>query len=290
MVTDNLYNALFFVSTTGVVVIDAPPTIGHHLAYAIGNTTHLPVTHFVYSHAHSDHVGAAFIFEGAIFIGQAHTKELLSISPRPNQPIPDITFSDSYTLHQDNQTIELSYKGPNHEPGNIFIYAPEQKVLMVVDIIFPGWVPFAYLGEAEFVAGFIIAHDQILEYEFDHFVGGHLTRSGNRSDVLLQREYVMDLKTNCAHAIALSALPPNATNPISAQAIEQAVDLADPHNTQALLKIYLDDVSAYCNNVTLQKWQGRLPAVDVYGQENSFAMVSSLRIDFDMLGPFGVAG
>jgi glyoxylase-like metal-dependent hydrolase (beta-lactamase superfamily II) len=290
MVSDGLYNSMFFVSTTGVVVVDAPPTIGHNLAYAIGNTTHLPVTHFVYSHAHSDHVGAAYLFKDATRIGHAYTKEILSISPRPNQPPPDVTFMDSYTLHQDNQTIELSYKGPNHEPGNIFIYAPKQKVLMLVDIVFPGWVPFAFLGEAEFVPGFIIAHDQILEYDFDHFVGGHVTRAGNRTDVLVQREYVTDLKANCANAIALSALPLNTTNTISIEALEPAVYTANPNNSAALFKIYLDDVAAYCNNVTLQKWQGRLPAADVWGPENSLAMVTSLRIDFDVLGPFGVTG
>jgi hypothetical protein len=29
----------------------------------------------------------------------------------------------------------------HHEPGNIFIYAPAQRVL-VVDVVFPGWMPW----------------------------------------------------------------------------------------------------------------------------------------------------
>jgi hypothetical protein len=40
--------------------------------------------------------------------------------------------------------------GTNHLPGNIFIYAAtKQRVLMLVDIVFPGWVPFPYLAIAK---------------------------------------------------------------------------------------------------------------------------------------------
>ncbi|KAH8896569.1 Metallo-hydrolase/oxidoreductase, partial [Thozetella sp. PMI_491] len=201
MVTENQYNSLFFVSTQGVIVVDAPPTTAHKILYAIGNITSKPITHFIYSHAHSDHAGGAYLFGKATRIAHAHTKELLTAVPSPNQPLPDIIFHDKYTLRVGNQTLELSYKGPNHEPGNIFIYAPKQKVLMLVDVVFPGWAPFAYLAQAQDIPGFIEAHDQILEYDFDHFVGGHLTRSGNRTDVLVQRDYIKDLKTNCANAI-----------------------------------------------------------------------------------------
>ena len=68
-----------------------------------------------------------------------------------------------------NQTLELDYYGNNHLPGNIFIYAPKQRVLMLVDIVFPGWIPFAYLAIAKDTAGFIQAHDIALNnYDFDN--------------------------------------------------------------------------------------------------------------------------
>ncbi|MET8332109.1 hypothetical protein ABZV38_40495, partial [Streptomyces sp. NPDC005181] len=34
----------------------------------------------------------------------------------------------------------------NHSPDNIFIYAPAYATLMVVDVIYPGWVPFRNLA------------------------------------------------------------------------------------------------------------------------------------------------
>ncbi|KAL6788869.1 Metallo-hydrolase/oxidoreductase [Trichoderma sp. SZMC 28012] len=55
MITNNYYQAMALVSTEGVIMIDAPPSIGRNLLYAVGNITHLPITHQVYSHSHADH-------------------------------------------------------------------------------------------------------------------------------------------------------------------------------------------------------------------------------------------
>ena len=68
--------------------------------------------------------------------------ETISRNASTIPPIPNETFSNNYTLEIGNQTLQLEYYGYNHFPGNIFIYAPKQKVLMLVDIIFPEWVPF----------------------------------------------------------------------------------------------------------------------------------------------------
>jgi glyoxylase-like metal-dependent hydrolase (beta-lactamase superfamily II) len=291
MVTDGMYQALFLVSTESVIVVDAPPTIGANLLHAIKNTTDLPISHVVYSHAHADHIGAAYLY-GSHVVTVAHrmTAELLKgASPDKNRPAPTLTFDDCLKLKVHNQTLELAYLGSNHEPGNIFIYAPVQKILMLVDIVFPGWVPFGYLGEAQDVPGYIKAHDQILGYDFDHFVGGHLTRSGSRQDVIIQKEYIEDLRANCAEALVLSGLPSNASNPISVYNLIPNISAIDPGNPWATFKIYLEDLSNYCANVTNEKWLGLLGGADVYGFENAYQMIESLRIDFDILGPFGVS-
>ncbi|KAH8799482.1 beta-lactamase-like protein [Xylogone sp. PMI_703] len=291
MVTDGMYQAMFLVSTESVIVVDAPPTIGTNLVHAIKATTHLPISHVVYSHAHADHIGAAYLY-GSHVITIAHrmTAELLrDESVDKSRPAPTLTFDETFELHVHNQTLRLAYLGPNHEPGNIFIYAPKQKVLMLVDVVFPGWVPFAYLGEAQNVPGYIKAHDDILGYDFEHFVGGHLTRSGTRQDVITQKEYVEDLRNNCAQALALSGSPSNKTNPVSAETLIPEAYAADPGNPWATFKIYLDEVTNYCANVTNEKWLGRLGGADVYGYENAYQMLESLRIDYNELGPFGVS-
>lgn len=162
---------------------------------------------------------------------------------------------------------------------------------MLVDIVYPGWVPFDALGESQNIPGFIKAHDQILEYHFDHFVGGHLNRAGTRQDVLNQQAYVRQLYNNCAEAIRLSGAPPNASNPLSIKTALAPVESADPGNSWALFEEYIEDlVASYCANKTTAQWLGRLAGADVYGQSNAVAMVESLRIDFGILGPYGVAG
>src|SRR5215212_8735122 len=207
-VTDGSYNTMFLVTDKGVVAVDAPPSIGKNYLKAIAEVTDKPVTYVIYSHAHIDHIGAAEIFpKNATFIAQQETAAELqrakSVARNASMvpSIPTVTFSKNYTLQIGNQTLKLDYCGVNHLPGNIFIYAPKQKVLMLVDIIFPGWIPFPYLAIAKDTAGFIKAHDIALDnYDFDTIVAGHLTRLGTRNDVIIQRELVSDLEKAAANA------------------------------------------------------------------------------------------
>ncbi|KAL9003610.1 MAG: hypothetical protein Q9188_003531 [Gyalolechia gomerana] len=197
-------------------------------------------------------------------------RKTLAQTKDPNRPAPDITFSEELNFTVCNQTLQLSYKGPNHEPGNIFIYAPLQKLLMLVDVVYPGWVPFDALAVSQNIPGWIQAHDQLLEYEFDHYVGGHLNKAGTRQDILIQREYVIQLFENCAEAIRLSAAPPNAWNPLSVQTALGPVQAANPGNPWAIFDVFLHDLTAgWCANKTTAAWLGRLAGVDVFTQSNA---------------------
>jgi glyoxylase-like metal-dependent hydrolase (beta-lactamase superfamily II) len=166
--------------------------MGNNLLFAIGNTTRLPVTHLVYSHLHTDHIGGASLFNAShpTIIAHEETLGLLaSVTPRdPHRPLPHITFKDKYTLRVGNQTLELSYHGPNHTPSNIFMYAPAQRVALLIDVIFPGWVPFAELAISDFIPGWTAAHDVLLTFDFDVFVPGHVGRLGTKHDVLQQKK------------------------------------------------------------------------------------------------------
>jgi len=63
-VTDGTYQAAFLTTPDGVVLFDAPPTIGHNLQRAIDEAAAASggsneVTHLIYSHHHADHTGAS---------------------------------------------------------------------------------------------------------------------------------------------------------------------------------------------------------------------------------------
>jgi glyoxylase-like metal-dependent hydrolase (beta-lactamase superfamily II) len=96
-VTDGVYQSMFVVTSSGVVVVDAPPSIGANLTKAIAEVTALPVTHMIYSHSHTDHIGSSTVFPDAIpIIAHEETKRLLVRSADPNRRIPTVTFSDTY--------------------------------------------------------------------------------------------------------------------------------------------------------------------------------------------------
>jgi glyoxylase-like metal-dependent hydrolase (beta-lactamase superfamily II) len=70
----------------------------------------------IYSHEHTDHIGAANLFpQDAVFIGHRETAALLVARGDPRRPVPSVTFDKSYTLTVGEQTLMLDYKGVNHE-------------------------------------------------------------------------------------------------------------------------------------------------------------------------------
>jgi glyoxylase-like metal-dependent hydrolase (beta-lactamase superfamily II) len=273
--TDGLYQMIFLVTAEGVVVVDAPPTIGNNILRAIASVTSARVTHAIYSHHHADHAGAMVLYEGARLVAQREVARLLRQAGDPNRPLPDVTFDDQLTLAVGEDRIELAYHGPNHSPGNIFTYLPAQRVLMLVDVVFPGWVPFAYLAESQNIPGWLEAPAQALAYPFQTFIGGHLTRLGTRDDVTIQQQYIADLKAAAANAI----------NTFNINTVYASVDDTNPW---AIFQGYLDGVAAQAANAVVPRWLDKLGGADVYTPSNAYELVESLRIDYGQLGPFGI--
>src|SRR5882757_9951897 len=104
-VTDGTYQAAFLTTTDGVVLFDAPPTIGHNLQRAIDEMTAADgvsnkVTHIVYSHHHADHLGGSSLFGRDVErVGHTETRRLLLRDNDPARPPPEETFQDKRTLN-----------------------------------------------------------------------------------------------------------------------------------------------------------------------------------------------
>ncbi len=278
-VTEGVYQVMFLTTGEGVIAVDAPPSIGENYLKAIAEVTDEPITYVIYSHSHADHIAGASMFPSdATYIAHEGTAAQLARSTPGREipfgtfvggspvPPPSITFLDSFTLNVGSQTLQLEYRGPVHEPGNIYIYAPKQKVLMLVDVVFPGWSPFKDLAVAEDVPAYVKAHDDILSFDFDTFIGGHLTRLGTRQDVETQREYVLDMQANAAKALQT----------VDFFAIAQDVGFVNPW---ALFDTYLGALADECTSLTLAKWTPRLAGVDVFTPSHCGKLIESLRID-----------
>ncbi len=277
--TDSFYTAMFLTTEAGVVLVDAPPTIGHNLLRAIGAVTRAngrpsQVTHLVYSHSHADHIGASSLLgSDVVRIGHSECRTLLLRDNDPNRPAPEVTFEDRYTLTAGGQTLELAFHGPNHTPDNIFIWAPGQQTLMLVDVIFPRWAPFKNVAVSQDIPGWIGAQDIAMSYPWHTLVAGHLGRLGTRGDAELQIAYVADLQAS-ARATLQNLNPAPFFNKYG-------------NNAWAIFKAYFDAASAQAAAPVTKKYLGKLAAADVFTFDNAFAVLESLRVDGGALGPFG---
>jgi glyoxylase-like metal-dependent hydrolase (beta-lactamase superfamily II) len=274
-VSDGFYQMMFLVTGDGVVAVDAPPTLGHNIRRAIRRVTVADVTHAVYSHSHGDHVGAMVIYENARLYAQEHAAQLLRRDADPNRPPPAETFAESMTLEVGNEVLQLDYHGPNHSPGNAFIYAPRHKTLMLVDVVFPGWAPFACLAVSQDIPAWLAAPAKALSYPFETFVGGHLNRLGTRADVEVHDEFIAELKAECERVIDTFDLA-------------RVFATSDPANPWAIFRNYFDGVCDEVSAALVPRWRERLGGVDVFADVNAFIMVESLRLDYGRLGPLGI--
>src|SRR5467141_3017727 len=175
-VTDGTYQAAFLTTSDGVVLFDAPPTIGHNLQRAIdeiaaANGVTNKVSHLIYSHHHADHGGASSLFDKNVTrIGHEETRRLLLRDNDPARPPNEETFQDHRTLEIGGERIDLAWFGANHSPDNIIIHLPDHDTLMLVDIVNPGWAPVYQSNLTEDVQGYINAPDTALDYSWKHFI------------------------------------------------------------------------------------------------------------------------
>ncbi len=267
LITDNAYQSMFLVHESGVVVIDAPPAFAAQITTAIAEVTDKPITHVVYSHSHRDHIGGTRALGGQpIIVAHAETERLLRRAADPERPLPTVTFSERHTLRVGGQVLELSYHGNGHQPGNIFIEAPAQRVLMVVDVVFPGWMPWRRFALAQDIQGHVAQVEEIARMDWETLVGGHVARTGTHADVEAQAEFNRDLKA--AAAAALTATKPG-----------EGLNPLDAGNPWAVFDDYIDRVARHCVNALTPKWSARLAAFDVYIWDQCYAMEQSLRIE-----------
>ena len=202
LITDGGFQAWAIVTERGVILVDVPEPLPFRpplqVVPAIAEITDKPITHLIYSHAHSDHIGGAGTvveaFPDVKIIAHKRTKEILVRANDPRRPVPHQAFEENLHLDIGGKRLELSYQDNIHQEGNIWVYAPGERILMVVDVIFPGWVPFQRLAVSEDIAGWLRGPDVALSFDFDVLIGGH-NRLGNRKDVLVQKQYMQDIMT-----------------------------------------------------------------------------------------------
>ncbi|MBT2231897.1 hypothetical protein [Nonomuraea sp. NEAU-A123] len=147
---------------------------------------------------------------------------------------------------------------------------------MVVDVLFPGWVPFKNLAVSQDIPDWVKAQSIAMDYPWQTLVGGHLGRLGTRADGELQIQYMNDLDASTRAAI--TSVDPT---PFFAKYGAQG-------NAWAIFKTFLDAVAQTAAAPVTAKYAGLLAAADVFTVDNAWTLLESLRIDTGILGPFGI--
>jgi glyoxylase-like metal-dependent hydrolase (beta-lactamase superfamily II) len=274
VVGDGVYSTMFVVSDAGVILVDAPPQLGDKTLSAIREVAPgARIVAMVYSHAHIDHIGHA----GEVLktnpsmqiVAHEETRKKLLFAG-PSRPLPTTTFATQdvdFPLVVGNQTLQLRYPGPNHDVGNIGIYHPGQKVLMLVDVVYPGWMMWRRMGLATDIPGYFeLVKSMNSRWDFDKLVAGHFW-PGTKADVTAQYEFMTDMH----HAVteAITTIP----------YADPELNAADAANSWAATRNWTDRLVNHCVNKVSPKWASRLAAYDVWIYEQCQALEQSIRID-----------
>ena len=116
--------------------------------------------------------------------------------------MPTITFDEPYALEVGDQLLELSYIGSYHSIGDIVIYAPRQKVAMVVDLFHPRSAPFAGFGATIDLGAHLQAHDVLIEeYDFNVLIPGHTEILATKTHLETNREFILSMQEIVQQAI-----------------------------------------------------------------------------------------
>lgn len=177
---------VLFAGAEGALLIDAAYSqTTTQLKAAIEAITPMPLRYLVNTHHHADHTGGNAVFgENATVIAHRFVKDFVStnqvqgtrqIAALPRAAWPEITFNDKLQLYLNGQTIELIHIPGGHTAGDIIVYFPESKVLVLGDLLFADNFPFVDIANGGNPMRFL-EHLRWISQNFPEgiaLVGGH---------------------------------------------------------------------------------------------------------------------
>ncbi len=274
VVTDGIYQSAFATSGRGVVLFDAPPSFAQHIVKAVAEVTQEPIKQLVYTHTHLDHIaGAGPLVKqipNLVIVAEADTAAFLREKNDPRRPLPTSTFKGRRTLKLGSLSVELK-RGRWHSPdGDLFIYIPDKKVLIAIDTIAAGHVPFMDFDLSTNMHAYLKVFDELLAYDFDVLVPGHLTYLAGREDVQITKDYAMDVYRTVKRIH-------DGTDQM--KVLSGAAGKYGWDNKFALFRTLLDGVIEQCSSEIQGRWIDKLAGVDVYGPSHCRAALIYARWD-----------
>jgi len=243
-----------------------PPSYAHKLPKVIKeHAQNEAIKYLIYSHNHSDHVGDASVFsdiQDLLVVAPLKVAENIKVRENPNILPPTITFQDQYNFSLGSEKVELKSASFHSENEDVFIYLPKQKFIMAVDTITPGEAPFMNFGATADMGAYLKFFDEILEYDFDVILSGHVSILGNRADVVEAKEYAYDVRD--------SILKGMQTFP---ERFDKTFAAFEYKNANLAYRSVIEQLRGECSSEIIEKWKNRLSVVDVWADSHCEKMI-----------------
>ena len=179
-------------------------------------------------------------------------------------PTRVVTGRERLTLH--GIDIDIVTGPPAHAIDTTYILVPRERLLMAVDIVYPGWMPYKDLGVSIDLPGVVQAHETMLGFEFDTLVAGHVDRTGTRADVKTSLELYRDLADSAQRAYAALSFPQYLAAAPSKLTSWERHELYE----KELVKRMVAEIRP--------RWIDRLRGVDTYLEDNCWAMMETFVV------------
>ena len=138
--------------------------------------------------------------------------------------LPTMTFDRSLILRRGARTVEILWLGRAHTDGDVFVFLPNEKVLVTGDALH-GWTPF--MGDS-YPYDWIQTLDAAEKLNFDSVLGGHGDVMHGKQKFELWKQYFQDLMDRTAAAYAEGATLEQAQKTVSAFLTKKYADQFDP--------------------------------------------------------------
>lgn len=187
------HGAMFVVTSEGIVITDP---VGKNsiqwLKAKLKKRFNKPVTHMIYSHAHSGHNTGGQAWGSDIEVISHETTKKHIQAGLTNTALPTTTFQEKLTLTIGNKTFEASFLGnKGHSDDLIAVIVRPENVAFVVDLVTPKRLPLANFPDTH-IEGMIDQLKAVEALDFELMAPGHGS-VGNKSDVIAQRTYIEEL-------------------------------------------------------------------------------------------------
>lgn len=187
---DDRHRSVFLVTDEGILITDPlNKKAAQWLKNELAKRFDVPIKYVVFSHNHSDHIYGAEVFKSpeTVFIAHELAKQDIVLT-KAKTVVPDISFKEHLVISLGGHDVELRYHGPNDGRGSVSMLFKHEKLLFVVDWVVVGRMPWQKLWSYD-IKGMINSTKQVLEQDFDVFIGGHAD-IGDKADVQRYLSYL----------------------------------------------------------------------------------------------------